>query len=86
MDEQANYKGGFLRYRCRMCGEEFQDTHVPDVSRAVSAIVYGFPNPWNGVLPKLVETHYHKNVGYGVADLIGGVRDTEFTERGGIPQ
>lgn len=70
-------KGGMLRYKCRMCGEEFQNTHVPDVSRAVSAIVFGFPNPWptSGIWPRLIEPHYHKGRGYGVADLIGGVID-----------
>lgn len=71
-------KGGMLRYRCRMCGEEFEDTHVPDVSRAVSAIVYGWGNPWpqSGIWKSLVEVHYHKD-GYGVADLIGGIVDAE---------
>jgi hypothetical protein len=70
---------GWLRYRCRMCGEEYQNVHVPDVGRAVSAIVYSFPNPWplGGVLPKLVDPHYHKDRGYGVADLIGGIKDEE---------
>jgi hypothetical protein len=79
MKPENNYKGGMLRYKCRMCGEEFQNTHVPDVSRAVSAIVYDFPNPWpnGGVLPSLIETHYHKD-GFGVADLIGGVIDAEY--------
>lgn len=72
-------QGGWLRYRCRMCGEEFQDKHVPDVPRAVSAIVYGFGNPWpqSGIWANLVEVHYHKDRGYEVADLIGGVRDKE---------
>lgn len=79
MKPEDSYKGGMLHYRCRMCGEEFQNTHVPDVPRAISAIVYGFPNPWpnGGVLPHLVEPHYHKDDGYGVADLIGGIIDKD---------
>jgi hypothetical protein len=76
MSEQIGNQGGFLRYRCRMCGEEFENTHVPDVARAVMAITCDFPNPWPAgmPLPKLVEPHYHKD-GYGVADMIGGVED-----------
>jgi hypothetical protein len=72
-------QGGMLRYRCRMCGEEFEDKHVPDVERAVGAIVYGFPNPWpqSGVWARLIEPHFHTDGNMGVADLIGGRRDGE---------
>lgn len=37
--------GGWLRYRCRMCNEEFQSVHVPDIGRAVSAVIFSHPNP-----------------------------------------
>lgn len=63
-----------LRYRCRMCGEEFQNTHVPDVMVAIQAIINGWSNPWPDSafpLPGLVEMHVHQD-GYGTADLIGG--------------
>lgn len=71
-------KGGMLRYRCRMCGEEYENKHVPDVSLAISHIVYGWDNPWpqSGIWAALVEPHYHKD-GYGVADLIGGREDKD---------
>jgi hypothetical protein len=77
MEESSKYHGGWLRYRCRLCGEEYQNVHVPDVTRAVSAIVYDFPNPWplSAGLPQLIETHYHEDGSYGVSDLIGGVVD-----------
>lgn len=77
--KQNEDKGGMLRYKCRMCGEEFQNTHVPDVGRAIAALIHGWPNPWplSGIWANTVEPHYHKDGGYGVADLIGGVPDPE---------
>lgn len=77
MSEQSN-RGGMLRYRCRMCGEEYENVHVPDVWKAVLAIVLGSPEPWPGgaPLPSLVDPHYHED-GSGVADLIGGIVDKE---------
>lgn len=71
--------GGWLRYRCRMCGEEFQGLHVPDIGKAISAVLFDHPNPWplSGFLPRITESHHHKNKSRGVAELIGGVPDSE---------
>lgn len=71
-------KDGMLRYKCRMCGEEYESVHVPDVSLAVLHIIHDWPSPWplSGIWPSLIETHYHKD-GTGVADLVGGTCDTD---------
>lgn len=69
-------RGGMLRYRCRMCGEEYENVHVPHVGVAIAAIINKWPNPWphSGIWPRIVEPHWHKD-GSGVADLIGGTVD-----------
>jgi len=69
-------KGGMLRYKCRMCGEEFGETHVPDVQTAIIHLTVGIPLPWGGVPAHLLEIHSHED-GLGVADLIGGVEDAK---------
>jgi len=73
-------KGGWLRYRCRMCSEEYGVVHVPDIGSAVSAVIFNHPNPWplGMPLPKIIEWHFHKDdKSRGVADFIGGVVDDE---------
>lgn len=80
MSETNTNRGGSLCYKCRMCGEEFQNVHVPDVGQVVSAITFNYPNPWplGMPLPKIIEWHYYKDDrSRGVADLIGGVTDDE---------
>lgn len=70
--------GGQLRYRCRMCGEEFTEcTHVPSVHLALLAIVGHLDDPWPGgmPMPRLNEIHHHKDGTIGVADLLGGKLD-----------
>lgn len=67
-------RGGMLRYKCRMCGEEYERLHVPDVGTAIAGAILNF-NPWPSIPPMLLDQHYHKD-GTGVADLIGGVVDS----------
>lgn len=71
-------KGGFLRYKCRMCGEEFEGVHVPNTVMAIVAIVNNYPCPWSqgsGQWSGLVGIHNHSDGSQGAADLIGVVED-----------
>ena len=72
-------RGGMLRYKCRMCGEEYHRLHVPDVGMAVTGAILNY-NPWPSIPPTLLDQHYHED-GTGVADLIGGVVDQQGRDR-----
>ena len=67
---------GFLIYRCRRCGEEVRNTHVPLVLTAVTLLQAGkqLPESW-GPMSKsvsLIGVHECSSGGYGVTDLISG--------------
>lgn len=79
-------KGGFLIYKCRKCGAEVKNTHVPDVQLALILIINGdkLPAKWGGN-ETLHGIHtcnaFYVNLDkrnfpvYGVTDLIGGEED-----------
>jgi hypothetical protein len=61
-----------------MCGEEYGNTHAPDIQIALVSIVTGndaLMEKWGGIIPRMIDLHYHKNNTQGVADLIGGRED-----------
>lgn len=73
-------KGGILRYRCRMCGEEYQAVHVPNIILAMIALTGNNPCPWPqsaGQWPGLIDVHNHLDGSSGAADFIGAVEDKD---------
>ena len=68
--------GGMLRYCCRMCGEEFDDRHVPDISLVIRCLVGDgrIPPIWS-IPPAILLTIHNGRFHVGIADLIGGVED-----------
>lgn len=76
----SSMKGGFLLYKCRMCNEEYQDTHVPNTVMAIVAIANNFPCPWpqsSGQWSGLVGIHNHLDGSQGAADFIGVRQDLD---------
>lgn len=68
----------FLLYKCRLCGEEFDDGHAPDGDLALMIATgrWAMPADWRGVKPALVTRHAcPPGMGSGVADLVGAVPD-----------
>lgn len=77
-------KGGVLIYRCRRCGEEVQNTHIPNLRLGVVSIAGNFwpADLWGGPAPRLVDLHVFCRdqfgvAGVGVTDLIGGQEDAD---------
>lgn len=66
-------KSGLLVYKCRRCGEEVKDTHVPDSTLALLSILRGWdlPKEWGAIIPQTTDIHECKDKNLGVCDLIG---------------
>ena len=68
-------KTAIFKYKCRLCGEEYEDSYTSeDIAQEVLIdLVYKYPMPKGliGVSPTLLGTHSGCKVGYGVSDLIG---------------
>lgn len=66
-------QGGYLIYKCRMCGELDKTTHVPDGVITIACLTGGceLPKTWFGIKPHLIDAHACKDGNYGVTDLIG---------------
>jgi len=72
-------KGGFLIYKCRMCGEEYSNTHAPDIQLCLISIITGNDSiiqQWSGIIPIMLDLHCHSDGTDGIGDLIGGRQDT----------
>jgi hypothetical protein len=74
-------RGGWLRYRCRTCGETYDHLHTPDVAVAVAAIAETHDHVYRlagcGFVPGLFNTHYCLNGLIGLADFTGARLDTK---------
>ena len=82
------FKGGTLIYKCRNCGKEYEEVHVPDVNFALLAITGDFQHKeivdefyktceWAKEFNRkdLTAIHFCSEKVFGVADLIGGETD-----------
>lgn len=68
------HEGGFLVYKCRRCGGEVRNTHVPDGVTVLYYLLFGYDIPshwWRTPLPHKESIHHCKDGSLGVADLIG---------------
>jgi hypothetical protein len=77
---------GRLLYRCRLCGVLADRVRVPDIIRAVPAIVeVGRAKVAGTDVPaRMTDVHACENGRLGVADLIGAVEDRSTPESSGI--
>lgn len=64
-------KGGFLLYKCRICGGIEKKTHAPDGLIALIHLINGDKLPWEGVQPYMLTLHTCNKKSTGIADLIG---------------
>lgn len=77
-------------YRCRLCGNVYNGTHVPDVLRYAGKAITNdvnatLPGPSESMAPHLIETHVCRKtaphipftIAVGIADLIGFTVDPE---------
>lgn len=69
-------RGGFMVYKCRRCGLEFADSHVPDVLvAAISIMTSGrTPSSW-GITMGERDSHNCNDKQIGIADLVGFDKD-----------
>ena len=68
--------GGFLKYKCRRCGEIKGSAHVPNCLLALSSInAKGItPREW-GMQMGITDIHNCNDGNLGISDLIGVVLD-----------
>ena len=75
-------EGGVIRYRCRMCGVEFDGVHTPDLFGSLVFASIGLDmntkvNDQAMAPDTLFEEHTCGDGRRGVADMIGGLEDRE---------
>lgn len=71
-------KGGLIVYRCRRCGAEIKEIHVPQLQKAIVFILTDLPWPedWEGgIKPDRTEFHLCGDGNIGIMDLLGGEFD-----------
>lgn len=73
---EGKMKGGFLKYKCRRCGEIEGSVHVPCCLVALSNINTNgkTPREW-GMQIGITDIHSCNDGNLGISDLIGAVLD-----------
>ena len=79
-------KTAIFRYKCRSCGEEYDDAHTSEENALMTLICTiqdkPMPSKMIGVQPAMVDIHSNCKKGSGVSDLMGYIIKEEENETG----